>query len=69
MAASAPLREGDEAGSPSGAGTRQDVEAGLQKAESLGGTRVMGPMDVPDGPKLGLFKDPEGNTVGLVSGM
>src|SRR5206468_11873126 len=24
-----------------------DVEAGLQKAESLGGTRVMGPMDVP----------------------
>jgi uncharacterized protein len=46
-----------------------DVEASLQKAESLGGTRVMGPMDVPDGPQIGLFKDPEGHTVGVVKTM
>ena len=46
-----------------------DVEAGLQKAESLGGTRVMGPMDVPGGPQLGFFNDPEGHMVGLVKGM
>ena len=39
-----------------------DIEASLQKAESLGGTRLMGPMDVPGGPQIGLFKDPEGHT-------
>jgi predicted enzyme related to lactoylglutathione lyase len=43
-----------------------DVEAGLQKAEGLGGTRVMGPMQVPEGPEVGLFNDPEGHTIGLV---
>jgi uncharacterized protein len=43
-----------------------DVEAGLAKAESLGGTRLMGPMDVPEGPTVGLFNDPEGHTVGVV---
>ena len=29
----------------------------------------MGPMDVPGGPQIGLFKDPEGHTVGVVKGM
>jgi predicted enzyme related to lactoylglutathione lyase len=43
-----------------------DVEAALQKAESLGGTRVMGPDEVPGGPVLGQFKDPEGHMVGVV---
>ncbi len=43
-----------------------DVEAGLAKAESLGGSRVMGPDEVPGGPVIGQFKDPEGHTVGLV---
>lgn len=44
-----------------------DVEAGLQKAESLGGVRVMGPDEVPGGDiVIGQFKDPEGHTVGLV---
>lgn len=42
-----------------------DVEAALQKAESLGGSRVFGPMDVPEGPTIGHFADPEGNVVGL----
>lgn len=43
-----------------------DVEAALAKAESLGGTRVMGPDKVTDGVELGLFKDPEGHLIGLV---
>ena len=46
-----------------------DVEAALQKAESLGGSRVFGPMDVPDGPTIGHFADPEGNVVGLFARM
>jgi predicted enzyme related to lactoylglutathione lyase len=43
-----------------------DVEAALAKAESLGGSRKMGPMDVPGGPTLGMFTDPEGHLLGLV---
>jgi predicted enzyme related to lactoylglutathione lyase len=43
-----------------------DVEAAMQKAESLGGSRVMGPMQVPEGPEIGLFKDPEGHAIGVV---
>jgi predicted enzyme related to lactoylglutathione lyase len=43
-----------------------DVEAALQKAEQLGGTRVMGPERVMDMVELGLFTDPEGHVIGLV---
>jgi predicted enzyme related to lactoylglutathione lyase len=43
-----------------------DVEAALAKAESLGGTRLMGPEDVMDSIVIGLFNDPEGNLVGVV---
>ena len=43
-----------------------DVEAALAKAESLGGTRMMGPDQVPGGPVIGQFRDPDGNTVGVV---
>jgi len=43
-----------------------DVEAALQKAESLGGTRVMGPETIMDSMVLGQFKDPEGHVIGLV---
>ena len=45
-----------------------DVEAALAKAESLGGTRVMGPETIMDGAMvLGHFKDPEGHLIGLVN--
>jgi predicted enzyme related to lactoylglutathione lyase len=46
-----------------------DVEGALAKAESLGGTRIMGPMTM-DEPALvlGQFSDPEGHVIGLVSG-
>jgi predicted enzyme related to lactoylglutathione lyase len=45
-----------------------DVEEALQKAESLGGQRVMGPEDIMGQVVLGQFKDPEGNMVGVVQG-
>jgi predicted enzyme related to lactoylglutathione lyase len=42
-----------------------DLQATLQKAESLGGKTVMPPMEVPGGPTIAQFKDPAGNTIGL----
>jgi predicted enzyme related to lactoylglutathione lyase len=44
-----------------------DVEAALAKAESLGGSRMMGPEKVMDQFEIGLFTDPEGHVVGVVS--
>ena len=46
-----------------------DVEASLAQAESLSGTRVMGPASPMEGLELGLFTDPEGNLIGVVRGM
>jgi uncharacterized protein len=43
-----------------------DVGAALAKAESLGGSRMMGPDKVMEGLEIGLFNDPEGHVVGLV---
>jgi uncharacterized protein len=45
-----------------------DVEAALAKAESLGGTRIMGPERPAPDTVIGLFADPEGHLVGVVSG-
>ena len=46
-----------------------DVEQALQQAESLGGSRVMGPETIMDMVTLGLFTDPEGHLVGVVEDM
>jgi predicted enzyme related to lactoylglutathione lyase len=43
-----------------------EIEAALAKAESLGGTRVMGPETIMDQVELGQFTDPEGHLVGVV---
>jgi predicted enzyme related to lactoylglutathione lyase len=43
-----------------------DVEAALAKAESLGGTRMMGPHKVMDQLEVGLFTDPEGHVIGVI---
>ena len=43
-----------------------DVEAALARAESLGGTRVMGPETIMGRMVLGQFTDPEGRLIGLV---
>jgi uncharacterized protein len=42
-----------------------DVEAALQRAESLGGARVMGPATSPNGLVVGHFTDPEGTLMGV----
>ena len=46
-----------------------DVEASLAKAESLGGSRVMGPETIMDAVEIGLFNDPEGHLVGVVKSL
>ena len=43
-----------------------DPEEHLKKAEELGGKRLFGPMQVPNGPEIAHFADPEGNVVGLM---
>jgi uncharacterized protein len=46
-----------------------NLQAALTKAESLGGKTIMPPMDIPDGPSIAVFADPEGNQIGLLTGM
>ncbi len=43
-----------------------DLSAALAKAESLGGKIVSPPMDVPGGPTIAQFADPDGNVIGLM---
>jgi len=42
-----------------------NVEAALQRAESLGGIRVMGPATSPNGLIVGHFTDLEGTLIGV----
>ncbi len=46
-----------------------DVTASLDKAVKLGAKVLMGPEDIPGGPTVALFADPEGHVIGLVKGM
>jgi uncharacterized protein len=43
----------------------QGVEEALQRAEELGGTRIMGPARSPNGLVVGHFRDPEGTLIGV----
>ena len=43
-----------------------DLQATLDKAEKLGATTTMPPMDVPGGPRIAMFTDPDGNLIGLM---
>ena len=43
-----------------------DLDTALAKIQGLGGTTTMPPEQVPGGPKIALFSDPEGHVVGLV---
>jgi len=45
-----------------------DVEETLAKAETQGGSRMMGPEEVMDGRVIGRFNDPEGHTIGVMQG-
>jgi predicted enzyme related to lactoylglutathione lyase len=44
----------------------EDLDAFLTQAESLGGTRLVGPTPIPGVGAFALFRDPEGNVVGLM---
>jgi predicted enzyme related to lactoylglutathione lyase len=43
-----------------------DLDEALKKIGGLGGSTIVGPMDVPGGPSIAMFADPEGHMVGLV---
>jgi predicted enzyme related to lactoylglutathione lyase len=43
----------------------EDLQSYLDKAESLGGQTLCPPMPVPGVGAIALFKDPEGNIIGL----
>jgi predicted enzyme related to lactoylglutathione lyase len=43
-----------------------DIEKALDKIVELGGTTLMPPMDVPNGPRIAMFKDPAGTVIGLM---
>jgi predicted enzyme related to lactoylglutathione lyase len=44
----------------------EDVQAALDRAESLGGRTLMPPMEPMQGTTVALMSDPEGHVVGLV---
>jgi predicted enzyme related to lactoylglutathione lyase len=46
-----------------------DPAAALAKISQLGGRTIQEPMEVPNGPTIALFADPEGHVIGLVKGM
>jgi predicted enzyme related to lactoylglutathione lyase len=46
-----------------------DPAATLREVEAKGGKTVMPAMEVPGGPTIAQFADPEGNVIGLVKSM
>lgn len=43
-----------------------DLQAAIEKAIELGGSALIAPFDVPNGPRLAGIVDPEGNPLMLV---
>ena len=46
-----------------------DIQATLDHAVALGATIVMAPTEIPGVTTLALFADPDGNIIGLTTGM
>jgi len=44
----------------------EDLQAKVDAAHALGAKTVMPPMDVPGGPSIAMFTDPDGNLIGLM---
>lgn len=42
------------------------LEETISRAERLGGKVVMAPTQIPGGPVIAMFEDPEGHVIGLV---
>ncbi|MDH3712133.1 MAG: hypothetical protein OER04_19760 [Cyclobacteriaceae bacterium] len=47
----------------------ETIAEDLQVIESMGGKRLVGPIDLPDGRTFAWFQDVAGNTVGLITPM
>ncbi len=62
-----PVRDGVPAGSVVPYISCTDVTATLQKAESLGGKILMAALEVPTVGVLGIFADPTGNMIGVMT--
>jgi len=45
----------------------EDIDAGLARAEELGGTKLAGPLDIGIA-KIGLMRDPQGAVFALYAG-
>jgi uncharacterized protein len=43
-----------------------DLQATLDKAEAAGGTTVMPPTEIPGVVTMAMFKDPDGNLIGII---
>lgn len=43
-----------------------NISKALEKVKGLGGSVMSEPMEVPGGPTIAMFRDPEGHEVGLV---
>jgi predicted enzyme related to lactoylglutathione lyase len=59
------------AGDPNGRGVTfyievPNLEATLREVEQRGGRTIMAPTDVPGGPRMAQFLDPEGHRLGLI---
>jgi uncharacterized protein len=76
------LIDGESSGIPGGVGQSDDgaprvtvyaqaadIQATLDHAVALGGAVVMAPMEIPGVTTLALFTDPDGNVIGLTTGM
>jgi hypothetical protein len=44
----------------------RDLRESLEKAERLGGKKVLDPVDLPTGTTIARIQDPDGNFIGLV---
>lgn len=44
----------------------EDPAQALARINELGGRTVQEPMEVPEGPTIAMFADPEGHVIGLV---
>jgi predicted enzyme related to lactoylglutathione lyase len=43
-----------------------DINAMLEKVQGLGGSTIMPAMDIPNGPRIAMIRDPGGHTIGLI---
>lgn len=63
-----PVTESSPAGTVTIYIDTDDVTASLNDVEKAGGTIISKEMEIPDTGKFGLFRDPQGNMIGLFKG-